>query len=233
MFPRPRDDEHRDHQRNRFLRHHHELGPGPDRRDVRWAEGRGRREREMQVVHELRIPVSPYVLSVGHFRENEGDLTDCSACPGRRSASVEIPVPQTEGEHVGEPDRAAAGEQDVGIVAELGTVDDAGHQADRGRSIHGGDRPDQRPGQYPQPSGVAVDAPWVADDEYRKQGEEDYDEGPAGISEPERRWQHRTQSSSGQHRQPHRPAALACPVRYVRAGRRVRTGARHGQLISR
>jgi Ion channel len=221
------DDEHRDHQRNSLLGHHHELRPGPDRRDVGRAEGGGRRERQLQVVDELRIPVSRYVLSVGHFGEDEGGLMTRSAGAGRRSAPVEIPVPQAEGEHVSEPDRATAGEQDVGIVAELGVVDEAGDQTHSSGGVYYRDKSDQCPGPRSEPPGVAVDAAGVTDDEYREQDEDDCDEGPAGISGPELRRQDRPQSSGGQHRQRHRPAALACLGRCVQADWRGRTGARH------
>ena len=44
-----------------LLGHHHELRPGPDRRDVRRAECHLGRERQVQVVDELRVPVGPGV----------------------------------------------------------------------------------------------------------------------------------------------------------------------------
>src|SRR5438445_478037 len=83
-----------------------------------------------KVGDELRIPAGRDVLGVDHLGEDEGGLTARSAGPGRRAAAVEIPVPQAEGDHVAEPDRSAAAEQDVGVGAELGRADDPGHQAD-------------------------------------------------------------------------------------------------------
>jgi len=63
----PRDHQQADDERDGFLGRHQELAPRPDRGDVSWAERGGRRERQVQVVDELRIPVgvdvSPIVRS--------------------------------------------------------------------------------------------------------------------------------------------------------------------------
>ena len=79
----------------------------------------GGREREVQVVDELRIPVRVHVLAVGHLREHER-RSALAMCAGRGAATVEVPVPQAECDHVGEPDRAAACEQRLGVVGERG-----------------------------------------------------------------------------------------------------------------
>jgi hypothetical protein len=79
--------------------------------------------------------------------------------------------------------------------------------------VHGGDQADQRAGQHPEPTGFAVDAAGIADDQYGQEDDDDHDEGPAGVAVPELRWQGGAEASGGQHGQGHGPAALAGPGR--------------------
>ena len=41
---------------------------------------------------------------------------------GRGAATIEIPVPQAERDHIGQPDRPAAREQRLGVVRERGVL---------------------------------------------------------------------------------------------------------------
>ena len=149
---------------------------------------------------------------------------------GRRAGTVQVPVPQPEGDEIGEPHGAAAGQQHVGIIGERGLADGGGgYQAYHRSRIHYGDHADQRARHGPQPGGIAVDAARVADDQRGEQHYQDQGENPAGVSGPELSRQDRAQRPGGQHGQRHRPARLADPKRSgrVSAGQRGRTRHRH------
>src|SRR5208283_1853635 len=76
----------------------------------RWVGG-GSGEREVEVVDERGIPSLLDVLLVEHLGEDQGGLGTGARGARRRSAPVEVPVPQREGDDVTEPDGGAAGQQ--------------------------------------------------------------------------------------------------------------------------
>jgi len=179
---------------------------------VRRAERRGGSEREVEVVHEFRIPVRPHVLDVGHFRKDEGGLTARAARAGRRAAPVEIqyhrPKAMTLLSQIAPP---LASRTLASVLNFTAPMIPATRRTAAG-GVHGGDQADQRPCHHAEPSGVAVDAAGIADDQYGQQHDDDNDEGPAGISAPELGRQGGAEASGGQHGQRHRPAALAGPA---------------------
>ncbi len=141
------DNQDRDDERDCLFGHHQKLGPRSNRGDVGRAERGGGGEREVEIVQEFGIPTIFDVLTVRHFREDERGFAGAVGA-GRRATAVEVPVPQAEGNHVGEPDRAARGEQCLGVVRERRRVDDVSQQFDGRYSVRERDHTDQDVGQH-------------------------------------------------------------------------------------
>jgi hypothetical protein len=69
------------------------------------------RERQIQVVGEVRLPVRVGQLRVLHLREQEVRVGAHGGGAGGRATSVEFQVHQRERQYVGQPDRRARNQQ--------------------------------------------------------------------------------------------------------------------------
>ena len=118
-----------------------DLRPARQGHHVGGAEGHRVREREVQVVDVLRPPVrlasTPSTPSAGRGSRALARGHDA----GHGTAAVELPVPQREHDHVGEPDRAAGEQQALGVTDAL-LVHEIDDQSGPRRDVGQADQPD-------------------------------------------------------------------------------------------
>jgi serine phosphatase RsbU (regulator of sigma subunit) len=165
---RARDDERGQDYRAGCFRHHEQLGPRLDRRDVRRADRGCGPEGQRKVVDEPRHPGNRHVLRVLHLREDERRVVVRMMCPGGGTAAVEVPVPEREGDHVRRPDHGAGGKQAARVVGEKLVVgQDLHDEPAGGEQVGQGDDRDDGAGGDPQPGFLPVDAARVPDDQHR------------------------------------------------------------------
>jgi hypothetical protein len=185
------------------------------------AEGGGVGEGQVEVVEEGRFPVPVHQLRRGHLGEKEVRVRIAGRCPGGRPAPVELPVPQREGDHVGQPDRAAGQQQRHRVVPErspaLGQVVDQL----RGRPGHRqADRADQQQPGQPQHGRFPGDPGRVGQRQRHEQQPLQHRQQPARMERQLGRYG-QLQRHRHQHGQADRPAVLAPgpaqPGRQVRA----------------
>ena len=101
------------------LQEHQHLRPVGDRHRVGRAERCRIGEREPEVVDVLRRPVVARRIPATPSREHEGRSDTGPAGPFGGPTAVEQPVPQAEGDDVGQPDRAPVASRTVPVSSGL------------------------------------------------------------------------------------------------------------------
>ena len=144
-----------------------------------------------------------------HLGEDQGRAGTSARGARGRAATVEVPVPQCEGDDVREPDGGATGQQHLGVLGEVGHVDDAHHEPDGRTRVRDGDQPDDHAGQVVEPRAVAVDAAGVPDDQRSQQDDEEDQEDPGGVAVAQLVRQRRPEEARGDDGERHRPPGLA------------------------
>ena len=149
-----------------------------------------------------------------HLGEHEGGSDAGLVGPFGGPTAIEHPVPQAEGDDVGQPDRAAGGEQDRAGLLLVVADDGADEFDDRGEVVEA-HRRDEHQRQAMQERRATIDAARVADHQHDQQQQLD-------RREEERRLQHvpvgerELHRRRHEHRHRHRPAALTSRERSYR-----------------
>ena len=127
----PGRDDRDNRQRDDRLEHHADLGPAGQDGGVGWRKGRACIECQEEIVHEVRCPPGVDLnrifdrISLGflgarfvvrqHLRKQESALDFSGGrFPAQRSAGVQLPIPQSEHQHIREPQRHRGAQQSLG-----------------------------------------------------------------------------------------------------------------------
>ena len=144
----PGHDENHDGVGDQRLHRHEALRAARQRHRVRRAHGDRVGERHVEVVAQ---PWAPIAAPVDVLRELEVGIGPPTLGALARSALVELPEQQPEGDDVGEPDDRAMGEQLARAEARCTAADQGGEEHADGGSIGGDQEPEQGNADVPQP----------------------------------------------------------------------------------